>query len=126
MVAPYIELGVLAAKDANWQESAKYLDRAVELDPVDFPQAWYADAVANFNLLKYDAAEKSARAAVKLDPKHVNPRAGYLLGLALAAKQNYKDAVAELATYIKVAPNAPDVALAKTKLAKLGWAKQQP
>ena len=68
-----MELGLLAAKDANWQESGKYLDRAVALDPVDFPQAWYADAVANYNLKKYDAAEKSARAAVKLDPQARQP-----------------------------------------------------
>jgi|HubBroStandDraft_4_1064222.scaffolds.fasta_scaffold48552_2 tetratricopeptide (TPR) repeat protein len=119
LVSPYVELGLLAAKDANWQETAKYLDRAVELDPVDFPQAWYADAVANYNLLKYDAAEKSARAAVKLDPKHVNPRSSYLLGLVLTEKHDYAGAAAELATYIKVAPNAPDLAQAKNQLEEL-------
>jgi len=119
LVAPYVELGLLAAKEANWQETAKYLDRAVELDPVDFPQAWYADAVANYNLLKYDAAEKSARAAVKLDPKHLNPRSGYLLGLVLTEKHDYAGAAAELTTYIKVAPNAPDLARAKSQLEEL-------
>jgi tetratricopeptide (TPR) repeat protein len=119
LVAPYVELGLLAAKDANWQESAKYLDRAMELDPVDFPQAWYADAVANFNVAKYDAAEKSARAAVKLDPKHANPRSCYLLGLVLTEKHDYAGAAAELATYIKVAPNSPDLAQAKSQLEEL-------
>jgi tetratricopeptide (TPR) repeat protein len=116
LVAPYMELGLLAAKDANWEESGKYLDRAVELDPVDFPQAWYADAVANYNLKKYDAAEKSARAAVKLDPRRANPRSFYLLGLVLAEKNNYAGAAAELTTYIKLAPNAPDLAQAKDQL----------
>jgi tetratricopeptide (TPR) repeat protein len=119
LVAPYMELGLLAAKDTNWQESAKYLDRAMELDPVDFPQAWYADAVANYNLKKYDAAEKSARAAVKLDPRRANPRSFYLLGLVLAEKQNYTDAAAELTTYIKLAPNAPDLAQAKDRLGEM-------
>jgi len=116
LVAPYIELGLLAAKDANWQESGKYLDHAVELDPVDFPQAWYADAVANFNMKNYDAAEKSARAAVKLDPRHVNPRSGLLLGLVLAEKKDYPGAVAELTEYLKLAPNAPDLAQVKDQL----------
>jgi tetratricopeptide (TPR) repeat protein len=119
LVTPYMELGLLAAKDTNWQESAKYLDRAVELDPVDFPQAWYADAVANYNLKKYDAAEKSARAAVKLDPRRANPRSFYLLGLVLAEKQNYTDAAAELTTYIKLAPNAPDLAQARDRLGEM-------
>ena len=129
LVAPYMELGLLAAKDANWQESGKYLDRAVELDPIDFPQAWYADAVANFNLAKYDAAEKAARAAVKLDPRHVNPRSTYLLGLILGEKKDYPGAAAELAAYIKLAPNAPDSAQAKDELGrleKLAGAVSQP
>jgi tetratricopeptide (TPR) repeat protein len=116
LVEPYLELGLLAAKDAKWQESGKYLDRAVELDPVDFPQAWYADAVANYNLKKYDAAEKSARTAVKLDPRHANPRSGYLLGLVLVEKQDYTGAAAELTAYIKLAPNAPDLAQVKDQL----------
>ncbi len=119
LVTPYVELGLLAAKSTNWQESGKYLDRAVELDPVDYPQAWYADAVANYNLKKYDAAEKSARAAVKLDPRHANPRSDYLLGLVLAEKQNYPAAVEELTAYLKLAPNAPDLAQVKDQIGQL-------
>jgi tetratricopeptide (TPR) repeat protein len=119
LVAPYMELGLLAAKDSNWQESGKYLDHAVELDPVDFPQAWYADAVANYNLKQYDAAEKSAREAVKLDPRHVNPRSGYLLGLVLIEKRDYQGAAAELTSYMKLAPNAPDLAEVKDQLAQI-------
>ena len=93
----------------------------MELDPVDFPQAWYADAVANYNLKKYDAAEKSARAAVKLDPRHANPRSGYLLGLVLAEKNDYAGAAAELTAYMKLAPNAPDLAQAKDR----AWSKSK-
>ncbi len=91
---------------------------ATELDPVEFPQAWYADAVANYNLKQYDAAEKAARNAVKLDPHHVNPRAGYLLGLILAEKRDYAGAVAELNGFMKLAPNAPDLAQVKDQLAQ--------
>jgi tetratricopeptide (TPR) repeat protein len=120
LVEPYVDLGLLAARDQDWRESAKYLDRAMELDPVDLPQAWYADAVANYNLQRYDAAEKSARAAVKLDPRHANPRAGYLLGLVLAEKRDYAAAAAELSEYIKLAPNAPDLAQVKDQLAQIG------
>ncbi len=118
LVAPYMELGLLAAKDANWQESARYLDRAVELDPAYFPQAWYADAVANYNLQKYDAAERAARVAVRLDPRHANPRSAYLLGLVLAEKHDYAGAAAELRTYMTLAPNAPDLSQAKEQLGR--------
>jgi tetratricopeptide (TPR) repeat protein len=119
LVAPYLELGLLAAKDAKWEESGGYLDRAVELDPADFPQAWYADAVANYNLKKYDAAEKSARAAVKLDPRHANPRSEYLLGLVLIEKKDYSGAAEELTAYMRLAPNAPDLAEAKDRLSQI-------
>ena len=72
LVSPYIELGMMAAQQNKWEEAGPYLDRALRLDPIDFPQAWYVDAAANFNLKKFDAAEKSAREAQKLDAKHVN------------------------------------------------------
>jgi len=117
LVAPYVELGLLAARDANWQDSARYLDRAVELDPVDLPQAWYTDAVANYNLKQYPAAEKAARTASKLDPRHVNPRSGYLLGLILAEMHDYTGAVTELTEFLKLAPNTPDAAQVKDQLA---------
>jgi len=119
LVVPYVELGLLAAQKAQWAESASYLDRAVRLDPVDYPQAWYADAVANYNLKNYEAAEKSARESVKLDPKRANPRSEYLLGLVLAEKRDYAAAATEISNYIQLAPNAPDVAQAKQQLAEI-------
>ncbi len=119
LVPPYVEMGALAAKEANWAQSGEYLDKALKLDPVDYPSAWYADAVAHYNLKSYEAAEKCAREAVKLDPKHANPRSGYLLGLVLAEKQDYAGAAAELTNYLKLAPNAPDLAQVQDQLGQL-------
>jgi tetratricopeptide (TPR) repeat protein len=119
LVTPYLELGLLDAGDSNWTQSALMLDQAVKLDPVDFPQAWYADAVAHYNLKNYESAEKSAREAVKLDPKHANPRACYLLGLTLAEKKDYASAAAELSEFIQLAPDAPDLKQVKDQLAQI-------
>jgi tetratricopeptide (TPR) repeat protein len=119
LVAPYLELGLAAAKESKWDECLHYLDHALELDPVDYPLVWYTDAVANYNLAKYDAAEKSARTAAKLDPHHVNPRAEYLLGLVLAEKKDYAGAATELAAFIKLAPNAPDLPQVKDRLSEI-------
>ena len=119
LVGPYLELGLLAAKEGKWEETARYLDRAVELDPADYAQAWYTDAVANFNLARYDAAEKSARDAVKLDPHNLNPRAQYLLGLVLAEKKDYAGAAEQLNAFIKLAPNAPDLPQVKQRLSEI-------
>jgi tetratricopeptide (TPR) repeat protein len=119
LVGPYIELGMLAAQENKWEEAAPYLDRGLKLDPVDFPQAWYASAAANFNLKKFDAAEKSAREAQKLDPKHVNPRTDYLLALIMSEKHDYAGAAEHLRGYLKNAPNAPDFAKVKDQLGQI-------
>ena len=118
LVAPWVELGLLAAREANWDQAAKDLDRGMELDPVDFPQAWYVNAVAHYNRKEYDAAEKCGRTAVKLDPKHANPRSEYLLGLVLAEKKDYAGAFTELSAYLKLAPNAPDIEQVKGQMSE--------
>lgn len=119
LVLPYVELGLLSAGQQNWEETSKYMDRATRLDPIDYPNAWYVSAVAYYNLKNFDAAEKSARAALKLDPKHRNPRADYVLGLVLVEKRDYSGAEAQLKSYLSLAPNAPDVDVVKDQLGKL-------
>ena len=66
LVEPYVELGEMAAREQNWPDAARYLDRALQLDPVDYPRLWFEDAVADYNMQKYDRAEKNAREALKL------------------------------------------------------------
>ncbi|MGD1074048.1 MAG: tetratricopeptide repeat protein [Bryobacteraceae bacterium] len=119
LVTPCLQLGLLAARDQKWEDSARYLDRAVKLDPIEYPQAWYADAVAHYNLARYDAAEVSVREAIKLDPRHVNPRADYLLGMVLVAKKQYAEGAAELKTFLNLSPDAPDFNTVKQQLAIL-------
>jgi tetratricopeptide (TPR) repeat protein len=119
LVAPHIELGMIAARESKWAEAAPLLEKGLRLDPVDFPNVWYASAAANFNLKKFDEAEKSAREAIKLDPRHANPRSEYLLGLILAEKHDYAAAATQFKTYLKVSPNAPDTAVVKDQIGQI-------
>jgi len=119
LVEPYIQLGLLAAQEGKWADAGSYLDKGLKLDPVDFPQAWYVSAAANFNLKKFDAAEKSAREAQKLDTRHANTRTDYLLGLILAEKHDYPGAADQFRTYLKNSPNAPDFSKVKDQLGQL-------
>jgi tetratricopeptide (TPR) repeat protein len=120
LVEAHVELAAIAAQQNQWPEAAKELDMALQLDPVDFPRAWFMDAVANFNLKNFDSAEKSAREALKLDPKRYNPDADRLLGLILASKQDFSGAIAELNAYITlVPPDSPNVAQVKAQLAEI-------
>ncbi len=117
-INPYERLYILAFKDEKWQDVADNSDRILHLNPYDFPAAYYANAVANLQLQKLDAAEKSARAAVKLDDAHRNPRAPYVLGLILAQKKNFAESVEYLRAYLNATPNAPDAAVAREQLAQ--------
>jgi len=117
LMGAYVELGLDAGLSHDWKVATQYLDQGLRLDPVDYPEAWFGDAVAHYYLAEYDAAEKSAREAVQLDPRGRNPRAGYVLGMILAQKGDHEGAAAELRRYLKAAPQAADAQLVKTQLA---------
>ena len=119
MASPYIQLGMLAAEQRQWEDAARNLDRALKLDPIDYAEAWYVDAVANFNLKLYDAAEASARQYLGSNAKNLNPRAHYLLAITLIKKRNEVAGIAELRNYIHLDPNAPDMGMVKQQLAEV-------
>jgi tetratricopeptide (TPR) repeat protein len=119
LVEAQVELGIMAARDKAWRDAVQYLDAALKLDPVDFPQIWFTDAVANFNSGNFDSAEKMAREALRVDPTHKNPQVDQLLGMTLAQKKDYAGAAEELRTYLKLAPTAADAASVKTQLERI-------
>jgi tetratricopeptide (TPR) repeat protein len=119
LMAAYVELGLDAGLSHDWKVATQYLDQGLHLDPVDYPDAWFGDAVAHYYLGEYEAAEKSAREAVRLDPQERNPRAAYVLGMTLAQKGDREGAAAQLRSYLKAAPKAPDFQQVKAQLAAL-------
>ncbi|MGD1071213.1 MAG: tetratricopeptide repeat protein [Bryobacteraceae bacterium] len=119
LVFPYTELGFLAIQQHQWEEGARYLDRALKLDPAGYPEAWYADAVADYNLKLYDAAEAGVREYFRRNAQNPNPRAHYLLAIALIEKGDRAAGATELKKYIALDPNAPDIGTLKERLADL-------
>jgi tetratricopeptide (TPR) repeat protein len=107
-VNPYERLYLLAAKDAKWQEVAETTDRVLRLNPYDFPGAYYYNALANTQLKKFDAAEKSAREAAKLSGPQAEPRSYYVLGVILANKGDFGASAESLRTFLKASPATPD------------------
>jgi hypothetical protein len=61
----------------------------------------YYNAVANFQLGKFDLAEKSAREAASMDSASQNPKIQYVLAVTLANKQDFKGAAGCLRIYLK-------------------------
>jgi tetratricopeptide (TPR) repeat protein len=116
---PYLQLSRLALRAGNWRELADVTGRAVKLDPFDYPQQFFYNSVANYNLRNMEAAEKSAREAEKLDTGHHYPQVSQLLGAILAQRQDYTGAAAEMRNYLKLAPGAADAATVRAQLDRM-------
>jgi tetratricopeptide (TPR) repeat protein len=119
LVGPYVELGQIASGEQKWEDTAKYLNRALELDPIDYPQLWFVDAVADYNTRQLDAAERSAREAIKADPQGKNPRASQLLGVILDQKGDVAGAVAAFREFLRLAPASPEADKTRQRIGEL-------
>ena len=118
-VSPYEQLAQLAAQEQNWQEVADDTSRLLKLNPVDFPQAWFYNSLANYQLKNIDVAEKSVREGLSLDAAHRIPKMNHLLAVILAQKQDYAGAAENMRTYLKLAPHASDTDLVKQQLSEV-------
>src|SRR5205085_2991913 len=99
-VEPYVHLAFISARQQNWKDAAQYSDKALALDPLDYPQAFFFNAVANLNLGQLEAAEKSAKKAKMHDPQHTMPQLDRLIGSILMAKKDYSGAITTLKAYV--------------------------
>ncbi len=95
-VNPYERLYLLDLTEGRWQQAADTSEKVLRLDPIDFPRAYYFNALANAHLQNLAAAERSAREATKLEGPAAEPRAHYILGLVLASRGNLTGAADSL------------------------------
>jgi tetratricopeptide (TPR) repeat protein len=119
LIHPYERLYLLGFKEAKWREVAGNSDRVLRLDPIDYPAAYYYNAIANLQLSNLAVAEKSARQSVALDTRGENPQGMYVLGVILARKKDYSGAAENLRAYLKVAPDGKEAGDARKQLAEL-------
>jgi tetratricopeptide (TPR) repeat protein len=106
--APYEKMYQIAYKESNWQDAADISGKLLGLNPYDYGDAYYFNAMANLQLGKLEPAEKSAREAVKIKGPKFDLRSHYALGIILARKGEYLGAVAEWKAFLQGAPNSPD------------------
>ncbi|HLH00105.1 MAG TPA: tetratricopeptide repeat protein [Bryobacteraceae bacterium] len=118
-VPPYLQLASMAATEQKWQEVVDDTDHLLHLNPINFPQAWMFNALANYYLGKKDEAEKSAREGISHDPAHRYPRMNYLLGVLLSQKQDFAASAENIRAYLKYAPNAADAGEIRKQLAEI-------
>jgi len=119
LATPYVNLAIMDAREAKWKEVSESTSKAIRLDPVDFPVAFYFDALANYNLQNFEAAEKSARQLQKLDTQHRYPLADRILASVLADKKDYPGAAAQMRNYLKFAGTSKDADEVRGQLQQL-------
>jgi tetratricopeptide (TPR) repeat protein len=96
----YAALGKLAVVQQNYAAAAKYLSRAIELNPKS-PDAWLYQGQMQYNQQQWAQAEHSLRQAIQLtaDPSRNHyqiQKACYLLGRILMREGKEKDAAAQM------------------------------
>jgi tetratricopeptide (TPR) repeat protein len=116
---PYLELAVMALHEKSWQEVSEITERIVKLNPFDYPQAFFFNGVANYNLKNLEAAEKSAAQAEKLDTRHLLPQVNQLLGVLMVQRKDYTGAAAQFRNYLKVAPDGPQAPAVRAQLVEV-------
>ena len=116
---PYLRMALQEALIKNWESTRKLTEKLISLDPVDFSQAYYYNAVAEYNLKHLPKAESSALRAETMDKQHAEPRVELLLASIFVAKDSFSAAADHYRQFLKLAPDSPLCPRVKTDLAKM-------
>jgi hypothetical protein len=114
---PYLHLAVMGVKARDWKEVVDTTDHVLRLNSYEYPQAYFYNAAANYNLRHVDVAEKNALTAERVDVQHEIPQIEQLLGTIYADRHRYAEAVEKFRAYLTMAPNAQDAPATRQQLA---------
>ena len=118
-IRPYVQMAMLDLQEKRPEDAAAIAGKAVAMNPLEFPELYYYNAMANYNLKHLDVAEYSARRATELDSAHEIPRAEVLLGLVLIAKGDRAGGVQHFRKYLELVPKAQDAEQIRKAIAQL-------
>jgi len=118
-IRPYLQLIRLAVGGKRMEDAVAIGERAMQLNPVEFPGIYYYDAVANYELKHADLAEKGVRRAIELDKGRDYPAAEALMGKVLADRGDSSGAMDHFNKYVQLAPKADDVPAIRQRMAEL-------
>ena len=118
-VNPYEGLAQLAMQAQEWPNVIEITNKLVSLNPVNFPDAYYDNAVANYNLKNFDDAEKTALLGIRVDEGHQIPKLQYLLAMIQLRKQNYQGAAEHMQQFLTLAKERNDIDLGKKGMAEI-------
>jgi hypothetical protein len=127
---PYLSLALLAYEVANWKEVLGFTNSILDLDPFrniagytieldsfSYGEAYFYNALANFQLKNFADSERSALKAEHLLTRL--PQVHLLLGEIFARRKNYDSAIAELRIYLDLDPHGQNAEEVRARLAVL-------
>jgi len=113
---PLIGLAQLAGFEQKWREMADFSERAFTLEPRNFPEAYFLNALAYYRMNNLDAAERSVRKEQQVDKLDRIVKIHLLLAEILFQRNDLKGSLQEMRNYLKLAPQGPDVEAVRTLL----------
>jgi tetratricopeptide (TPR) repeat protein len=125
-IRPYLQLIRLAVGGKRMEDAVAVGERAMQLDPVEFPGIYYYDAMANYELKHTDVAERAVRRAIELDNDHEYPADEALLGKMLADKGDSRGAMDHFTKYLQLAQKAADAPAIRQRMADLERGEARP
>jgi Tetratricopeptide repeat len=131
---PYLSLASMAYETRKWADVLSLTGHILDLDPMNnvavssyildldrlnYADAYFYNAVANFRLNKVEDAEKIGLKAEHLDLRPRFPQLHLLLAEIFTQKGKYGMAIAEMQTYLELVPQAKDAEQVREQLAKV-------
>jgi Tfp pilus assembly protein PilF len=118
-VSPYGRMSAVLVQQEKWPEALEMSKQGLALNPVEFPDLWYCNAIALYRTGKSAEAAKSAKECVKLDSQHLFPRALLLLAAVNSENGDYQATLANLHAYLEQAPNSKNAEAVRKQLAEI-------
>lgn len=115
--ATNLNLGCALFNESIYPEAEKYLMDALVINPFSYRGHYYM-GLTQLKLKRIDVAEQAFRRAIEVGSTEAG-MAHYMLGGIYWSVKRYKDAANELELYLKLEPNAKDVAKTRASIAEL-------
>jgi cytochrome c-type biogenesis protein CcmH/NrfG len=125
-ILPYYQLASLDIQQKKWPDALQNADHALKLEPEGTAELWYDEALADFQLGRYEAAKGAAQKAYAKDPLHTIPNTEQLLAVVLVREKDYPDAITHLRNCLTYLPSGPGADFVKQQIAHLEQLQVQP
>lgn len=125
----YLCLADVAARQGQWQPVADFTDHVIAAHPAKAPGAFFYNFLGHFYMKQWNAAEKSAFAALKDGSKEEIRQIRWLLAKMYELKGDRASEAAQLREYVKLYPDDREAPVARQVLKQIeseNSAGQQP